>query len=304
MSIAFVFAGQGSQKVGMGLDFYENRKESREIYDLFEAPFDLKNICFNGPKEDLDNTEFAQPCIVAASLAMAEALKVEGIIPEYVAGLSLGEYSALTYAGAFSYKDIPHIVSKRGKLMSEALPKGTTGMAAVMGADVDTIKDALDNVKSGICEIANYNSPAQIVITGEMQALDEAIAILKEKKAKCIKLNVSGAFHSSLLEGASRQLDEILSGYEIKSPKLKVVYNVCGTTSNEDIKSLLVKQIKSSVLFIQSVEYMIENGVDTFIEIGPGKALSGFIKKINKDVKVLNVEDLDSLNKTLEEIKK
>ncbi len=304
MSTAFVFAGQGSQKVGMGLDFYENRKESKEIYDLFETPFDLKSICFRGPEEDLNNTEFAQPCIIATSLAIAESLRVEEIIPEYVAGLSLGEYSALTYAGAFSYKDIPNIVSKRAKIMSTALPKGTTGMAAVMGADVDAIKTVLENVNSGVCEIANYNSPAQIVITGEIKALDDAIGMLKERKAKCIKLNVSGAFHSSLLNDASKQLDELLSGYEIKTPEIKVVYNVCGTTSDDDIKGLLVKQIKSSVRFMQSVEYMIENGVNTFVEIGPGKTLSGFVKKINKDVKILNVEDLESLNNTIKEIKK
>lgn len=226
-------------------------------------------------------------------------------MPDYLCGLSLGEYSALTFAGTFQYEDAVKIVSKRGQIMANALPAGTTGMAAVMGATVETIQTAVQSVTKGVCSIANYNSPAQIVITGENAALDEAIELLKAQKAKCIKLNVSGAFHSPLLEQAALELDELLSGYELSKPQIPVVYNVTGTENKDKtIKELLTAQIKSPVRFMQSVEYMIEKGVDTFIEIGPGKALSGFIKKINRSVTVLNVEDESTLNNVLEVLKK
>lgn len=305
MKIAFAFAGQGSQHVGMGQSLYQTNASARKIYDSLNADFDIKKLCFEGPKEELNNTAFAQPAILVTSLSIAESLKSHGIIPDYLCGLSLGEYSALTFAGTFQYEDAVKIVSKRGQIMANALPAGTTGMAAVMGATVETIQTAVQSVTKGVCSIANYNSPAQIVITGENAALDEAIELLKAQKAKCIKLNVSGAFHSPLLEQAALELDELLSGYELSKPQIPVVYNVTGTENKDKtIKELLTAQIKSPVRFMQSVEYMIEQGVDTFIEIGPGKALSGFIKKINRSVTVLNVEDESTLNNVLEVLKK
>lgn len=304
MKIAFAFAGQGSQYVGMGQSLYQTNSSAQKIYDSLNADFDIKKLCFEGPKEELNNTAFAQPAILVTSLSIAESLKSHNIMPDYVCGLSLGEYSALTFAGTFQYEDAVKIVSKRGQIMANALPSGTTSMAAVMGATVETIQAALKSVTSGICSIANYNSPAQIVITGENAALDEAIELLKAKKAKCIKLNVSGAFHSPLLKNAALELDEVLSGYELSNPQIPVVYNVTGTENQDKtIKELLTAQIKSPVRFMQSVEYMIEKGVDTFIEIGPGKALSGFIKKINRSVTVLNVEDEATLNNVLEVLK-
>lgn len=304
MKIAFAFAGQGSQHIGMGLSLYNTSDAARNIYDSLNADFDIKTLCFEGPKEELNNTAYAQPCILVTSLAIAQALKAKGIVPEYVCGLSLGEYTALTFANAFDYNDAVKIVSKRGQIMADALPAGTTGMAAVMGASVETIETTIKKVTKGVCEIANYNSPAQIVITGENAALEEAMELLKAQKAKCIKLNVSGAFHSSLLEQASEKLGELLCQFKIQTPQIPVIYNVTGKENEtEDIKNLLVKQIKSPVRFIQSVEYMIDKGVDTFIEIGPGKALSGFIKKINKSVTVIHVEDEDTLNKALEVLK-
>lgn len=305
MKIAFAFAGQGSQYVGMGQSLYQTNASARKIYDSLNADFDIKKLCFEGPKEELNNTAFAQPAILVTSLSIAESLKSHGIMPDYLCGLSLGEYSALTFAGTFQYEDAVKIVSKRGQIMANALPAGTTGMAAVMGATVETIQTAVQSVTKGVCSIANYNSPAQIVITGENAALDEAIELLKAQKAKCIKLNVSGAFHSPLLEQAALELDELLSGYELSKPQIPVVYNVTGTENKDKtIKELLTAQIKSPVRFMQSVEYMIEKGVDTFIEIGPGKALSGFIKKINRSVTVLNVEDESTLNNVLEVLKK
>lgn len=303
MKIAFAFAGQGSQYVTMGKDLYENNQIAKNFYDNINVGFDIKKMCFEGPKEELNLTQYAQPCIVATSLAISECLRCENIIPEYVCGLSLGEYSALTFAGVFNHNDALEIATKRGLIMANALPQGTTGMFAVMGADIDTIEKAVNQVNSGICSIANYNSPAQIVITGENQALDEAVEILKSQKAKCIKLNVSGAFHSTLLEKASVELGELLSNYQIHKPSIKVVYNVIGTESDEDIITLLKKQIKSPVRFMQGIEYMINQGVDTFVEIGPGKTLSSFIKKINSNVKILQVEDTKTLNQTMEVIK-
>lgn len=306
MKIAFAFAGQGSQYVGMGQSLYQSNPAAKNLYDSLETDFDIKKLCFEGPKEELNHTAFAQPCILVTSLAIAEALKSEGIVPEYVCGLSLGEYSALTYASVFEYDDAVKIISERGRIMAEALPAGTTGMAAVMGASPEKIEETLTQVTKGFCTIANYNSPAQIVITGETPALEEAIELLKAQKAKCIKLNVSGAFHCSLLEDASVKLSELLSDYTLSEPTIPVVYNVTGTEKARDvnIKELLVQQIKSPVRFIQSVEYMIEQGVDTFVEIGPGKALSGFIKKINPNVTVIHVEDEATLNNALEVLKK
>lgn len=306
MKIAFAFAGQGSQYVGMGQSLYQSNPAAKNLYDSLETDFDIKKLCFEGPKEELNHTAFAQPCILVTSLAIAEALKSEGIVPEYVCGLSLGEYSALTYASVFEYDDAVKIISERGRIMAEALPAGTTGMAAVMGASPEKIEETLTQVTKGFCTIANYNSPAQIVITGETPALEEAIELLKAQKAKCIKLNVSGAFHCSLLEDASVKLSELLSDYTLSEPTIPVVYNVTGTEKARDvnIKELLVQQIKSPVRFIQSVEYMIERGVDTFVEIGPGKALSGFIKKIDPNVTVIHVEDEATLNNALEVLKK
>ncbi len=303
MSIGFIFAGQGSQVVGMGKDLYENSDIAKNIYDSANLNFDLKDMCFNGPKEFMDQTKYAQPLILATSLAIAKVLESKGIVPTYVAGLSLGEYSALAFSEVFSVKDSLSIIARRGEIMQNALPLGTTTMAAILNLDADIIKAVISKV-SGVCEVANYNCPGQVVITGDVKSIDEACVLLTNAGArKCIKLNVSGAFHSSLLNDASKELRAELDKYEVKEPKYKVVYNTYGTESNEKIKDILEKQIKSSVLFEQSIEYMIENGVDTFIEIGPGTALAGFVKKINKEVKVLSATDLDTIERIIGELK-
>ncbi|MCQ4795463.1 ACP S-malonyltransferase [Anaerofustis stercorihominis] len=300
MKIGFLFAGQGTQSVGMGKELYDTYSEAKEVFDSVKLDYDVKELCFNGPKETLDDTAYSQSAILTTSMAIANVVKSKGIDPDYVCGLSLGEYSALCYAGAFSVNEAANIVRKRGQIMANALPKGTSKMVAVMNFDKDIIKETCEEVKSeGVCEIANYNSPAQIVITGEVKAVDKACEILKEKGARrLIPLNVSGAFHSSLLENASMELNEVLGKYEINEPKIPVLYNVTGKEYDGDIKEILTKQIKSSVYFMQMVEYMIDKGVEAFVEIGPGKVLKGFVRKINKNIPVYSVED----NKSLEEM--
>ena len=296
MKVAFLFAGQGVQYVGMGKELYEKSNTFKSIFD--KLPSDVKDICFNGPEEDLNNTLNAQPAILATSYGIASVLKEKGIDCEFCAGLSLGEYSALTYSGVFNIDDVIEIVRQRGSIMADALPLGTTGMAAIINSDEETINDVINEYEN--LGIANYNSSKQIVITGDINSIDKAIEKFKELKVRAIKLNVSGAFHSSYLEDASVKLNEVLSNYEIKKPLKKVVFNVTGNDEDNDIKDLLTKQIKSSVLFRQSIEYMISKGVDTFIEIGPGKTLSGFVRATSKDVNVYQVETYESIEKVVD----
>lgn len=294
MKIAFLFAGQGAQYVGMGKEL----ADSSAFKEVFEyLPSNLQKICFEGPAEDLNNTLNAQPCLVAVSLGIAKVLKSHGIDCEYAAGLSLGEYTALAYSDALSVKDVLELVRKRSEIMSNAVPKNT-GMAAIFSCEAKVIEDVIKDIKN--VEIANYNSPKQIVITGSMEGIDEAILKLKNLGYKSKKLNVSGAFHSSFLNKASEELFTVLKEVDFKEPNKKIVFNTVGKTSDEDVKILLKNQIKSSVKFMQSVEFMIENGVDTFIEIGPGKVLSGLVKQINPDVNIYSVENLESIGKVVE----
>lgn len=297
--IAFLFAGQGSQEVGMGLDFYNEFPYAKKLYDKYP---DIKNLCFLDNNE-LNETKNAQKCMLLTGYIIASILKSKGIEPTFTAGLSLGEYTALAFSNAWILDDAISIISKRGEIMQNALPLGTTKMAAVLGLDRETILLGIKDI-DGICEIANYNCPGQIVITGDNKGVDNAIAKLTSLGAKrCIPLNVSGAFHSSLLENASNELYEELIKYEYNKPEYKMVYNISGKESNNNLNEILRLQIKSSVYFEDSIRYMINQGVDTFIEIGPKKALSGFVKKINNNVRILNVSKVDDLNKVVEELK-
>lgn len=298
MKTALLFPGQGAQYLGMGRDFYEEYKSCRLIYDKFP---EIRDLCFGGPEEKLNDTEFAQSAILLTSLAISSVL-ADRVNIDYVAGLSLGEYSALTFANSFSLEDAVEIVKARGTIMADALPKGTSSMAAVLGGDDELIESICNSVNEiGVCEIANYNCPGQTVISGEVDAVNEATRLLKEAGIRrVVPLNVSGAFHCSLLDEASSELGEVLAKYPIREPKIDIVYNALGKSSDMDIIEILMKQIKSSVYFKQSIEYMIAQGVDTFIEIGPGKTLSAFVKKTNRDVVVHSLNSVDVMKEFLE----
>ncbi|MGL5540489.1 MAG: ACP S-malonyltransferase [Erysipelotrichaceae bacterium] len=305
MKIAFLFAGQGSQHVGMGADFYDHFAASRNVYDTMQSDFDVKALCFEGPQDQLNQTRYAQPSICVTSLAIAAALEEQGIVPQGVAGLSLGEYSALAYAKGIAKQDLIPIVTKRGFLMQEALENKNTSMIALLNLDKQAAQLLCQQVQSvGVCEIANYNSPAQIVISGDRAALEEAAALAMEQKGvRAIPLQVSGAFHSSFLNEAAMRFKATLEQFELSQPRIPVYHNVSAKVSDRPLIDLLTTQMHSSVRFCESVEQMIADGFDTFIEIGPGNAISGFVKKINSDVRVATVKDLKSFEKVYELVK-
>ena len=306
--IAFLFPGQGVQTVGMAKELYENIPECKEILDSSEEilKMPLKKMMFEGPEDLLTETENAQPTILVASLMALKALEINGIDAEYTAGLSLGEYAALINGGALSLEDGLRLVKERGRIMGNALPEGLGTMAAILKLNDEKVNELVEKSREfGVIEGANYNCPGQVAIAGEFSAVKESIKIAKELGGIAVPLKVSGPFHSSLLKDASYEFLETLK--KVKINKLeKVVYsNVKGSPYNEndDIKELLRKQMMSSVLFEKTIRDMIEEGIDTFVEVGPGKALRGFIKRIDKNVKVLNVEDMASLEATIKALK-
>ncbi|MFT8315900.1 MAG: ACP S-malonyltransferase [Clostridium sp.] len=307
--IAFLFSGQGSQYVGMGKELYDNFKESKNIFDEANKALEFKisDLCFQGNKEELDKTENTQPAILTTSIAALKALETKGVKADITAGLSLGEYSALVYAGAFNFPDAVKLVKKRGKYMQEAVPQGKGAMAAVLGLDSDKIKDVCKRAsEKGIVEPTNFNCPGQIAIAGEVAAVEMAAELAKEAGArKVVMLQVSGPFHTSMLKPASENLAVELEKVVVNTLQLPVITNVTGDyiETDKEIKDLLRRQVMSSVLWEDSINRMVEAGVDTFVEIGPGKVLSGFVKKINRKLKTFNVEDVESLNKCVEGIR-
>lgn len=304
MKTAFIFPGQGAQFVGMAKDFYDEIPECRDIIDRAAAvlDFDLKQIMFE-PNELIGKTEYTQACLLTAEVAMYEAVK-KIVSPDVAAGLSLGEYAALVAAGVMDFEDAVRVVRARGQFMEFAVPGGMGSMAAVIGLDGETINNVCKEVSAATGKTvvtANYNCPGQIVISGYREAVEAAAEKLKEAGAKLVSiLNVSGPFHSPLLEEAGQKLGGVLDSVEVRDPSVPYITNVTAQTvdSAEQVKSLLVSQVSSSVRWEQSVAEMRKAGVDMFVEIGPGKTLAGFMKRIDREINIITinkVEDLDKL---------
>ena len=305
--VAFLFPGQGSQYINMGKNLYENIDSCKEIFDKGEEILNMpiKNLIFNGSIEELTRTKNSQPAIMLTSLACVKALEEEGIEANYALGLSMGEYGALVYGNIISFEDGMKLIKKRAEIMDSEVKSDEGTMAAVLKLDNDKVEELIKRAsKFGIIEGANYNCPGQVVISGEHDAIKASIKIGKELKGMVIPLKVSGPFHSSLYENASYKFYEELKKVRINKFEKTVYSNVKGYPYEEsdDVRQLLRQQIMSSVLFEKSIRDLINKGVNTFIEVGPGKTLTGFVKKINKDVKVYNVEDLKSLKETVESL--
>ena len=301
---AFIFPGQGAQYVGMGRDFYETFPVCRGVMDKASeiSGLDLKEICFE-ENEKINITEYTQIAMLAVETAILKALEEKGITPDAAGGLSLGEYGALITSKAMTMEDAFAVVRKRGIFMQEAVPTGGA-MSAVLGTDASIIEKICQETE-GIVSIANYNCPGQIVITGEAQAVEKASEALKAAGTKrVIPLKVSGPFHSKMLTGAGEKLGEVLQNVELHEVEIPYTTNVTAqfVRDKDQIKDLLVAQVSSSVRWQQCVETMIEDGVDTFVEIGPGKTLSGFMRKINRNVKVINIQTVEDFENAVEEL--
>lgn len=297
---AVIFPGQGAQYVGMAKDFYDSFEDSKKVFDEADDVLDieLKKICFE-ENDDINKTEYTQPAMVAAEVAIYEHLKNAGLKADVFAGLSLGEYSALVAAGAMTLADGIKTVRRRGILMQNEVPLGMGGMAAVIAMDADKIAEICANTP-GKVQIANYNCPGQIVISGEAEAVKAASAALAEAGAKrVIPLNVSGPFHSQMLVPAGEKLYDFLQGIDVAEGFAPYYCNADAEeiTDAAKVKELLKRQVYSSVRWQQTIENMIADGVDTFIEVGPGKTLTGFMKKINREVKSINIATVDDLAK-------
>jgi len=307
--IACIFPGQGAQYPGMGKELAQNYKEAMNIFDLASERLgiDMKKLCFEGDEEELKKTENTQPSILTVSIALLEVLKLKGIEPQIAAGLSLGEYSALVASKAISFTDAVALVKKRGKYMQEAVPAGEGTMAAIMGIERESVMECLKMASGyGVVEAANFNCPGQVVIAGHTRAVEKACSILKERGArKAIMLPVSAPFHSSLLKPAGEKLAAELENVNISDNELPVVSNVNAQVimNKYEIKRCLIEQVSSSVLWEDSIRRMIDMGVDTFIEVGPGRTLSAFVKKIDKNLYVHNVENIDTLENTIVSIR-
>ena len=305
--VAFIFPGQGSQKVGMCKDFYDNYDCAKKVFEKADEAlgFSISKLCFEGPEEDLRLTKNTQPAILTCSIAALAVMREHGLECEIAGGHSLGEYSALVAAGVMSLQDAVVAVCKRGQFMQEAVPVGKGAMAAVMGLTPDEITEICQKVEEECGEAVqavNFNCPGQVVIAGATKAVEKAGVALKAAGAKrAIPLPVSAPFHSTLMKPAAERLKEVLDKIEFHDAKFPVVANVTAepVTKAEEIRGLLVKQAASPVKWEMSMQNMIRNGFDTYVEVGPGKVLTGFTRKIDRVMNALNVEDMASLEKTL-----
>jgi [acyl-carrier-protein] S-malonyltransferase len=302
---AFIFPGQGAQYVGMGKDFYDNFQIARETFETASEVLnlDLKKMCFEGPENQLMLTENTQPAILTVSTAILNVLKKEfDLSCDLTAGLSLGEYTALVNSEIISFEEAVKVVKNRGKFMQNAVPEGKGKMAALIGGNrIDVERLCYDHKQYGIIQPANFNCPGQIVIGGEVAPIEKAVKNASDYNIKrAIELPVSAPFHTEMLKPAAEKLSKELEKITVRTGLYPVISNVTGEVydGNSNIKDYLVKQVYSSVLWEDSINAMISQGVDTFIEIGPGKSLSGFVKKINRNLNILNVQDLKSLNKS------
>lgn len=308
--IAFIFPGQGSQAVGMGKDLYEQYEAAKKVYETADNAlgYKISDICFNGPDDVLKQTKNTQPAILTTSLACLEVLKTElNIAPAATAGHSLGEYGALYTAGVLTLDEAIKITGKRAELMNEAAENTCGSMAAVLGLSEDVINEGLSELqKEGKISVANYNCPGQTVITGEKELIQKSVELLKSKGAKrVIELAVSGAFHSELMQEAAVKFADFVKNTEFKNAKISVYENTDAkpVTDGNDIKQRVSKQIYSPVHWTETIQNMINEGITTFIEIGPGKVLAGLNKKINSEITTYNVYDVNSLKETLEALK-
>ena len=305
--IAFVFPGQGSQKVGMCKDFYDNYACASEVFEQADEAlgFSITKMCFEGPEADLRLTYNTQPAILTCSIATLAVLRENGLDCEIAGGHSLGEYSALVAADAIDFADTVRAVRKRGQFMQEAVPVGEGAMAAVMGLSAEDIVNVCNEVEAEckqVVQAVNFNCPGQVVIAGAAPAVERAIEALKDAGARrAVSLPVSAPFHSTLMQPAALRLKEVLDGIEFRDAKFPVVANVTAkpVVKGEEIRDLLVKQAASPVQWEVSMRNMIEAGFDTFVEVGPGRVLTGFTRKIDREMNALNVEDTASLEKTL-----
>lgn len=304
--LAYIFPGQGSQAVGMGKDLYDNFPVSREVFEEADDAlgFGLSEMCFGGTAEDLALTANTQPAILTVSVAAFRAMEAEGFpMPDFVAGHSLGEYSALVAAGAIAFADAVRTVRKRGSYMQEAVPVGVGAMAAILGLPLETVEIACTESAQGeICAPANINSPAQVVIAGKADAVDRAIELLKERGAKrAIKLNVSAPFHCDLMLPAQERLESDLAKVEFSDLRFPIIENVTAeaNTKGARARTALTEQVSLPVRWAQSIETLLAENVGTFTEVGAGKVLSGLVRQINRDVRCLNVENVESLKSSL-----
>ena len=308
MSIAFLFPGQGAQAPGMGKDLYDKYDEIKKLYEDVKniTGIDVAKLTFESSEEELSQTKNTQIAILVMSLGILKILEKNGIKANTAAGLSLGEYTALIYGKAFNFEDGIKAVKKRGELMQEYVPEGKWLMAAILGVDDDKVEEVCKSVTSGFVTPANYNCVGQIVVSGDEKGIAELEEKAKEAGARKVAiLKTSGPFHTEKLEQASKLLREELEKIEVKVPEIEVVKNIDAKpyTSNDNIREILANHVTHPVRFSKSIEYMLQNGVDTFVEIGPGKTLTGFVKRISRDVKLININNVESLETAIAELK-